>query len=476
MTYRPLLPLFIVLAALTVSACSDDSDTPPPNVDIANDGDNNGGDMPVIDDEPNPQPDPQPDPPVIDPDMGDGEPVVIGAPDVCTSDGINHWVEAQMRDYYIYYDQVPPVRATDFDNPSDLVKALRVDPDVYSSIGPARERQSLFEEGETFGFGFNWRRTPQNELRFFSIASGSPMYDAGIRRGDRILIFGDFDQPRAVTFTIATGDEEPRDVTVTSAVYSINTVAAYATYTNDTHKVGYLESSRFIRPSEAELDRAVAALIDEDLTDMILDFRYNGGGFVYIARKLASQLAGPNFVGRTFQNTTFNDKYSSFNSADQLEPQALNLSVPRLFVLTTDRTGSASEAVANNLRPYIEVILIGTRTNGKQFASVGNENCEQVLSAMDRIASNDAGQTVLGGMEPTCEVVDTFLYQQTDTRDALVNGALTYILTGACPTNVAADSAANRGAVNALPIDDMGEPELPTGMYGETFGQPNSSD
>jgi len=394
-----------------------------------------------------------------------------------------------MRDYYIFADQVPIVNPADYPDASALLDDLRVDPDVFSGIGPQAARDNLFEEGEIFGYGLRWRRDAQNDLRFVSISAGSPMDAAGALRGDRVIalngiaemtitaetlneIFGPADDLQPVRFTIATGSEEPRDIVVAPAIYILDTVPNVTTFDVNGNKVGYIESNIFLRTSETQLDAAVRTMMAENPSDVVLDFRYNGGGYVYIAQKLASQILGPDFVGQPFQTMSFNERYSQFNRTSVYEAQELNLSLPRIIILTTNDTASASEAIANSLRPYIDVVMIGSRTRGKPFASVGNPNCELVLNAMDRIASNQVGETVLGGLIPTCAVTDTFQFLKSSPNDALMGAALDYLATGACPQQSAAfgfnDSSGRSSTVQA-PIDNFAETELPGGMLDESF-------
>lgn len=375
---------------------------------------------------------------------------VVGAPNVCTTEGFNAWVDAQMRDYYIYADQVPVVNPSSYDNAQTLLNDLRVAPDVFSNLAPQAERAALFDEGETFGFGFNWRTASDGQLRFSNIIGGSPLDLAGAQRGDGVTalngipiasitdnvfneLFGESGTPTTLTFTIQRADEPPVDLTVTSATYVINTVGEYGTFNVFGTTVGYIDSSSFLRTSEQEIDTAIEFLADRQATEVILDFRYNGGGYVYIAQKFAAQLLGNAFEGSVFQTTEFNSRYSQFNRQALYEAQELNLNVNRVFVLTTSRTASAAEAIANNLRPYIDVVLVGSRTSGKPFASVSNPNCDQVLNAMDRITYNAAGTSVLGGLTPDCAVIDDFLYPQNSTQDALLSAALFYQQTNVCP-------------------------------------------
>jgi len=252
--------------------------------------------------------------------------------------------------------------------------------------------------------------------------------------------------------------------------YFIDTVGDVLTLDVNGSKVGYIDSAMFIRTSEEALDEAIATMVEEQPTDIILDFRYNGGGYVYIAQKLAAQLIGPAFTGEVFQNTEFNNKYSQFNRSSEYEPQQLNLSLPRVIILTTGRTASASEAIANNISPYVEVVLIGTETRGKPFASVSNPNCELSLSAMDRITSNQVGETVLGGLQPTCEVADTWLHPKSSPNDSLMGAAISYLTTNTCPAPAAIADGGFRANFIHAPIDDFAEPEFPSGIFDSIDG------
>ena len=488
MNFSPFKPTLYLVSALFLASCSSSGDGDSPlelaEVDVQTEIDQPPGATTDTTTETDLDSDQ-----ISDTDTEPGNPPVViesaafGEPGICTTAGINAWVDTQMRDYYIYFDQVPVVDPSDYDTPAALLADLRVQPDVYSSILPQAERTALFDEGETFGFGFSLGRDQQSALRFSNIVSGSPMNQAGILRGDRLLaingipelditdnlfdqIFGELGDPTAVTFTIARGNEALRDVTVTSATYTINTVAEVRTYDINGTKVGYIESSRFLRTSEAEIDRAIETMFEENPSDVILDFRYNGGGFVFVAQKFAAQLVGRNFVGRTFQSTSFNRNYEQFNRTALLEEQDIHLDLSRVIILTTNGTASASEAIANNLRPYIDVVLIGDRTRGKPFASVANPNCDMLLNAMDRITSNDVGETVLGGIPATCEVSDNFLYPQSSPEDALLGGALHYIETSTCPVATAFDQIAEfRASFIRAPIDTYTESPMPNGVF-----------
>ena len=82
----------------------------------------------------------------------------------------------------------------------------------------------------------------------------------------------------------------------------------------DSGLVGYLTFNDHIATAEAELVNAIESLRDSNVTDLILDLRYNGGGYLDIANELAYMIAGPNATsGRTFELQQFNDKHPSVN-------------------------------------------------------------------------------------------------------------------------------------------------------------------
>jgi hypothetical protein len=207
------------------------------------------------------------------------------------------------------------------------------------------------------------------------------------------------------------------------------------------------------------------------ITDLVLDVRYNGGGFLAIASELAYMIAGPGpTAGQRFELLQFNDKHPSINpitgqaisqtpfytttlgapfngnggNAGQALP-TLNLS--RVFVLTGSRTCSASEAIMNGLRGVnVEVIQIGSTTCGKPYGFFATDNCGTTyftiqfrgVNAMDFGDYTDGfspANTVnnIGTTVPGCNVADDFTAQLGDQTESRLAAALNYRDTGLCP-------------------------------------------
>ena len=91
----------------------------------------------------------------------------------------------------------------------------------------------------------------------------------------------------------------------------------------------------------------------------------------------------------------------------------LNLNLPRVYFLTTDRTASASESLMTGLYPYMDVVQIGTSTYGKCYGSFTIDDWEEPKRhnwAMQPIVikySNAEGFTDFqDGLPPDHEIVE----------------------------------------------------------------------
>lgn len=153
-----------------------------------------------------------------------------------------------------------------------------------------------------------------------------------------------------------------------------NPIAIKKVITNGAHKIGYLMYNGFYPNYDGALNDAFGSFKSEGITELVLDLRYNGGGSVLSATRLASMITGQ-FKGQVFDELAYNSKKSFLNrkytftsTIDGTTINSLNLTT--LYVLTTKGTASASELIINGLNPYINVVQIGDATYGKNVASV----------------------------------------------------------------------------------------------------------
>jgi C-terminal processing protease CtpA/Prc len=236
------------------------------------------------------------------------------------------------------------------------------------------------------------------------------------------------------------GATASREVQLRSAVYDLSPVTSTQVLTSPRGaKVGYLNFTEFVDAALTPLDTAFRSFRNQGVTQLVLDLRYNGGGSVDVARRLASGIAGTWAQGQTFTLLSFNDKRQAenirFRFDSALGPQALNLS--KVYVLTGPRSCSASEMVVNGLKPFVDVVQIGGTTCGKPFGFQPVDHCGLTYSAVNFEAFNAVdGGRYYSGITPRCAVADDVDRPLGHPAEAMTAAALGHIDGGTCPVGV----------------------------------------
>ena len=155
-----------------------------------------------------------------------------------------------------------------------------------------------------------------------------------------------------------------------------NPVHYYSTLDYSSGKIGYLMYNQFVSNYDDYLKTIFSEFKSNSIDELILDLRYNPGGSINSAIVLASLITGQ-FENEVFNTEQWNNDIQNYwinNNPEYLINRfttfqsSLNLS--RVFILTTRSSASASELIINCLKPYINVVQIGTTTYGKYQASV----------------------------------------------------------------------------------------------------------
>lgn len=212
----------------------------------------------------------------------------------------------------------------------------------------------------------------------FYAVNGTPLtinnYQSLLATDSYTLNFADYDH----------GNFSPngQSVSLTKYDYSENPVYYSNVYSINQHNIGYLVYNGFYGDYDNQLNAAFASFNSQGVTDLVLDLRYNSGGLISTATRLASMITGQ-FTGQVFAKQQWNAKLMQYFQRSGTEEQLINrftdklangaginhLNLNRVYVLTTSSTASASELVINGLQPHIEVIQIGTKTIGKNVGS-----------------------------------------------------------------------------------------------------------
>ena len=403
---------------------------------------------------------------------------------------MREWVEAKLRDDYLFAERVPRVRLEEHGSDEAVLGALRVDPpDRYSHLADERRYDALFEEGTTFGFGWAFAKPDPDTWLFSRVLPGSPLARAGVVRGERLLAIDGLSlpdfvalpteererrlglpaEPVSLRLSVASMSGARREVTVRSARFALRTVEAVEVSERGGARVGYLRFSSFLQTSVTELGAAFETLAAADVDELLLDLRHNGGGRVDVAAALAGAVGGQLVAGETFARFRHNERYAAFDTELDFAGTFATLDLGRVLVLTSPGTCSASELVINALEPFIDVVTIGQATCGKPFGTSPERRCGRVLNALEIGFENAAGVGgYTDGLMPDCAVVDDPRTPLGRPGDPLVDAALGVLDTGHCPPPAATGTFARRrqgghagGAFGADPSSPLGRAPLP---------------
>jgi hypothetical protein len=293
---------------------------------------------------------------------------------------------------------------TNYTDPFDLFNALKVPPtlDRFSIlVADYAVLENLFQGiTKNNGMEFSLRLQPGSETEVYGVVNYViPNSDAAAKSVVRGMLFYaindqalDIDNfrtllaPDSYTLNLADFDSgtitpNGQSIALTKTELTENPIFLAKVIQTNNKKVGYLMYNAFTANYDLQLNQAFGTLKSESVTDLVLDLRYNSGGSVQTATRLASMVTGQ-FNGQLFAQQQWNSKIQSFfeennpsqlvnNFTNNIESTPVNsLNLSRVYILTTGATASASELVINGLKPYVTVIQIGTKTIGKNVGSV----------------------------------------------------------------------------------------------------------
>jgi carboxyl-terminal processing protease len=322
-----------------------------------------------------------------------------------------------LNQYYLWQDDVPNLSDDRFANqadlntfltgypvPEDLFDALRVDKTIDRFSWIVKDyitlEQALGGISKNSGIEFGLVYKPGSNTEIFGyvryIIASSDASSKDIHRGDifygvngtqltinnyQSLLGADNYTLNLAEYDAGVITSTGESVALTSTVLAENPILMNTVISSGDHKIGYLMYNGFYAEYDIQLNDAFAALKAARITDLVLDLRYNGGGSVQTATRLASMITGQ-YKGQVFSKQQWNSKINNYfesndpellrnNFTDKIASTPINsLNLTTIYILTTKGTASASELVINGLKPYMNVVQIGDITTGKNVASV----------------------------------------------------------------------------------------------------------
>ncbi len=351
---------------------------------------------------------------------------------------------------YFWYNLMPVVVKTDYKDPYELLDAMEYKTlDRWSFVQTYDEYQAQ-TQGTFVGHGISMGLDPSNQVRIAQIYTLSPLYSKGVRRGwivknlngtDLAPIFiardkaaynqliGPSSADVTNTFLFQTPAGKDSTITSTKASFTLNTVILADTLHLKSGITGHLVFDQFIPPSNLELQTAFSFFNQNNIKDLIVDLRYNGGGVLNVLANMASYIAGSTKFNSPFLNVTFNDKNTASNFTYNFNTVSYPLSITKLIVITTRETASASEDFINGLKPILDVRTLGDTTNGKPVGMVGIPyQTSYMFWPISFSLVNSSGQgEFYKGFPPEKYVPDDFTHDWNDRNEACLKEAIYYL-------------------------------------------------
>jgi carboxyl-terminal processing protease len=364
------------------------------------------------------------------------------------------------RELYLWYKQIPSTfDAQSYADPDKIMNALRAYSSEPGFTGPVDKWSFAIKKtewdnvssGAAKDFGLTVFFRADGDLRVKSVEKASPAGIAGVKRGWRItrlngntnmtvansqFIVAGVWESNTSTFTFQKPDGSSVDVTLNAASYQENPVYLDTIYAAGGRNVGYIVFNSFLGDTTAianKFQQIFTKFAANNVNDVIVDLRYNGGGYVSLQEKLANYLVKSTANGQIMMTQAFNDKYAQYFNETTLFSKTGSVNADKLYFIVSDNTASASELLINSLRPFADIKLVGpSKTYGKPVGyfpyPVGTW---YVFPISFRTTNKNGSGNYFGGMTLDNTVADGLDKDWGDVAEASLASVLKYINTGA---------------------------------------------
>ena len=410
---------------------------------------------------------------------------------------VNNFIYEDVQDYYLWTSTVnwnkfdPKYEQDSYDFFDKLIYKSE---DQWSMLTDDAQAFHNMLDGVSTSFGYEliWGRFINSTNRYaivLYVYPGSPAQKAGLKRGDFLVSidgnknltdanYMDLYNAPSITlgkaFPLDNGDlaPDPNLVYMEAVTMYEDPVVKDTVIVKGTHRIGYLCYTNYTLESINRLQEVFTGFKAQGVTDVVLDLRYNGGGYAETSCVLSSILAPSAVVARKdiFLTQTWNDVLTAYFKREGedtneyfMDNLSVNMDLSRLYVLTLRFSASASEATMIGLKPYMNVIQIGEATHGKYYGGAllnpmvydsrkktwitDNEIENWLMYLMVyRYADSKGDTSFSGGLIPDYPIEEDYNYELPplgDERDPLFGKAIE-LITGKSVT-------VNTRAVQALP-------------------------
>ena len=407
-------------------------------------------------------------------------------------DVINEW-------YLFPTDVATATNPASFTNVDDYIDALVAPARAagkdrfFTYITSIAEENAFFSSGASAGFGV--RLSYNSGLRRLFIAEayeGAPALAAGIDRGTEIIAIGTATSNLRTISDIVAAEGSAGintalgpntagltrvlrinngagniDVTVTKADFSIDPISdRYGAKIIDDggRRYGYLNLRTFISSADPQLRAAFLNFRNEGITELIIDFRYNGGGLVSTAELMGDLMGQNRFTSEIFSRTDFRPEKAANNEIDFFAAQPQSIAPTRIAFIGTGSTASASEFVINGMLPYLgsNMALVGANTFGKPVGQIAIDRaaCDDRMRVVAFSTGNAAGtgdyfNGLATKVQRTCAAADSVSFPLGDARETSIRAAIDFLAGRTCTAIAGASAGSQSTGQRSIGDSDM---------------------
>ena len=319
-------------------------------------------------------------------------------------------IKAYLQDNYLYPERLDDTEKLEEGAIRGMIQALD---DPYTSYLTQEEFQnfetSLSGEFEGIGAQIAIR---DNQLTVVSPLDSSPASDAGLQPNDAILAINDEptdnitleeavqkirgEKGSEVNLTIKRESEsQPQDITITRDVIDVPNVT-----TQIEDNVGILSIGQFQRDTAQDVEQAMKELQEEGIDNVILDLRFNPGGFLSAAIETTDLFIDKDQI--IVQEQSSNEEIIN-EERSRRDNQYPNVD---LVILVNEGSASASEILAGALRDLRGISIVGKTTFGKGVVQTTErlQDGSVIKYSKSQWLTPNGGQIDTVGIEPDEEV------------------------------------------------------------------------
>lgn len=386
---------------------------------------------------------------------------------VGTSSQVNDVAFQKTQDYYLWNTQLPAtLNTSSYTDPIGVMTAIRqysIEPGFATPVDKWSFAMKKTEWNQYSGgmssvssstsaagdFGITVFFRAEGDLRVRLTEPNSPGGILGIKRGWRITkingstnittsnsqyIIDNIYKAVSADVTFTKPDGTSVDVNLQAAHYADKPVYLDTVYNSANGNIGYLVYNSFlgnIDQTAAEYARVFNKFSSAGITNLIVDLRYNGGGYVNLQEQLANYLITSQAQGSIMMKQIYNSTHSNENST-VLFNKSGSLQLTKIYFIVSRGTASASELLINNLKPYMDVRLIGnSNTHGKPVGFFPIEDGEWYVFPVSFKTVNKNGEgNYYAGFTPNAIVADGLDKDWGDINENSLASALRNISSG----------------------------------------------